>query len=48
MSEVLISVAVSHFPWICDVIRAVRRMTVYWLYIIAVNNAERVSTLIAI
>ena len=25
----LISVAASHFPWICDVIRAVRPMTVY-------------------
>ena len=25
----LISVAASHFPWICDVTRAVRLMTVY-------------------
>ena len=25
----LISVAASHFPWICDVTRAVRPMTVY-------------------
>ena len=44
----LISVAASHFPWICDVIRAVRPMTVYLLCIVAVNNAVQVSSLIAI